>query len=67
MLDNMFTEAINDIERKSQKEDFQKYAKAMRDLYEAFKDNGFTSAQSLELVKQFMLASFIQQGGNNGK
>lgn len=64
----MFVDAINDIERQKQKEEFKKYANALHDIYASFKESGFTSAQSLELVKQLIIVSFAQKNGNvNGK
>lgn len=36
------------------KEEFTAHAKMVRDMFLAYKEQGFTPAQSLELVKQFI-------------
>ena len=41
--------------------DLRKYAAMCHEIYVAYKDQGFTDAQALELLKQFMLV--VQGGG----
>lgn len=65
MFDDMLNNALNEINQKIQKEELIKYAVILHDLYESFKSAGFTTQQSFDLVKQFMICSAMRQ--NSGK
>lgn len=45
---------LEEIMDNTNKEELAKHSKMVRDLFLAYKEQGFTPAQSLELVKQFM-------------
>ena len=45
---------LEEIMDNTSKEELAKHSKMVRDMFLTYKDHGFTPAQSLELVKQFI-------------